>query len=98
MKPQIIEIRGCRFGKHGIRKDGKYYKCSYSHSALIDGKEAITIYGDRTTGRLPAVLNPENDTDLMTDYFEGDRARFYAGTPEFEALLPLIQAQKAVAA
>lgn len=98
MKTSTIEIRGCRFGKHGIRKDGKYYKCHYSHCTLIDGREAITIYGYGTTGRLPAVLNPENDTDLMTDYFDADRARFYAGTPEFEALRPLIQARKAVAA
>ncbi len=87
MKNQMIEILGCRFGKHGVRLNGKYYKASYSHCVLIDGKEAITIYGDATTGRLPAILNPENDTDMQTDYFESDKVRFYAGSPEFTALL-----------
>lgn len=91
MKTKTIEIRGCKFGKHGIRKDGKYYKASYSHCVLTTGREAITIYGHRTTGKLPAELNPENGTDVTTDYFESDMARFYAGSPEFTALLPLTQ-------
>ena len=89
MTNSTIEIRGCRFGKHGIRKDGKYFKASYSHTTLLNGREAITVYGHGTTGCLPEVLQPENGTDLCTDYFESDKVRFYAGSPEFSALLPL---------
>lgn len=91
MKTQTIELLGCRFGKHGIRHNGGYFKASYSHCTLVDGREAITIYGHSTTGRLPVCLNPENGTDMMTDYFESDKVRFFAGSHEFRSLLPLTQ-------
>lgn len=86
-----IKLNGLSFGKHGIRDEAKnYFKCSYSHCVLIgDTLPTITIYGHNTTGRLPAIMDTQNDTDSQTDYFESDRARIKYGTAEYFALLPL---------
>jgi hypothetical protein len=77
--------------KKGVKSpDGKYSPCWYSRGQLVNGLEAITIYAKCILKDLPRELgNVENNTEIMTDYFEKDRARFYAGTPEFNALLPL---------
>lgn len=82
-----IEINGVRFMKHGVKdKAGKYYPAHVCRGAVVNGTEAITIYARCLLRGLPVELMPENDTDICTDYFEKDRARFLSGTPEFEAL------------
>jgi len=82
------EINGVKIGKHGVRFAGKYHPCWYSHGALIDGRVCVTIYA-KNYGSLPKELGTiKNDTDMMTDYFEKDRVRFFEGTPEYSALLP----------
>ena len=88
MKNSII-INGVSFGKKGVRHNGKYFPAHYSHGTLINGKEAITVYAKSLLVGLPAALSPSNDSDMQTDYFEKDRVRFYAGSPEFSALLQL---------
>ena len=90
-KPYSVTLRGLRFGQYGIRKDGIYYRCFYSHARLIDGRDCICIYAKDYTPGLPKELRPENGTDITTDYFETDCARIFAGTAEFDALLPLTE-------
>ena len=68
-----------KFMWNGIKVDGTLYKAHYSIGGMNGGawdKNTITIYGKNYID-LPAVegLNIENDSDIMTDYFENDRIR-----------------------
>jgi len=77
--------------KHGIKENGKYHPCYYSQSMLIGFPEGtITIYA-RGYDSLPASLNPKNDTDAMTDYFEKDRARITPDNPLHAELVKQIE-------
>ena len=71
-----------KFLKKGIRTKQGYVPVWYSKGGLIDKypKDTITIYSRDYGKRLPSSLKPEKDTDMMTDYFEKDRARIYPGT------------------
>jgi len=85
-----ITINGVRFLKHGIEDAaGNYYPARYSRSVLICGRDAVTIYAKDIIKGLPAALNPSNDSDTRTDYFEKDRVRFFAGSSEFDLLAPI---------
>ena len=88
-----ITINGIRFLKKGVKDAaGKYYPCWYSLGALINGKNAITLYARSILSGLPRELKPENGTDITTDYFENDRTRFLEGSTEFELLKPFARA------
>lgn len=66
-----------KFMWNGIKVDGKLHKCYYSTSPLTHYPAGtITIYGKNYTD-LPVIegLAIENDSDIMTDYFENDRIR-----------------------
>jgi hypothetical protein len=87
MKSTKIEINGVRFLKHGVKDSaGKYYPAHVCRSSSRDGREYITIYAKSYCDGLPVELKPENDSDMMTDYFEKDRATFFAGSSEFNIL------------
>lgn len=62
-----------KFLKKGIRNKNKYYPVIYSKDNRADGQKGITIYAKSILAGLPATINPENESDLMTDYFEKDR-------------------------
>ena len=85
-----LTIRGCRMMKKGIKSPaGKYTPVWYSHAMLLGGIDAITIYAKSLLKPIPCELGKvQNDTDSMADYFESDKIRFLAGSPEFAALLP----------
>ena len=86
-----VTIRGCRMMKNGVKgPDGKYVQVWYSRANLLGGiGDAITIYAKRCCCDLPSALGTvENSTDITSDYFESDKIRFRAGSPEFAALLP----------
>ena len=63
--------------KKGIKIDGEYFPCHYSSSKNNCNGNA-TIYM-KTYKDLPKevyqVLQVENNTDMITDYFERDRIR-----------------------
>jgi hypothetical protein len=83
-----IEINGVKMGKKGVRFAGKYTPVWYSHGPLIDGRVCVTVRSKCILKSLPAELgNVQNRTDVMTDYFEKDFVRFFAGTAEYSALL-----------
>ena len=72
-----------KFMWNGIKVDGKLHKCWYSISTLVGFPAGtITIYG-KNYGDLPAIagLTVENDSDIMTDYFENDRIRVTPDNP-----------------
>lgn len=82
-----IEINGVRFLKHGVKDAaGKYYPAQVCRGEHISGIECITVYAKSYYDGLPIELQPQNDTDSCTDYFEKDRVRFLAGSAEFAAL------------
>jgi hypothetical protein len=84
-------INGAKILKKGVRDiaTGAYTPCWYSFSKRIrpDGStyEAAVIYA-RNYKPLPAGLQPINDSDSRTDYFEQDRAVFPFGTNEYNIL------------
>lgn len=97
-KTKPLMIAGVKLLKNGVRgTDGKYHPVYYSIGRLYEKRtvgetgpmrtyEAATIYA-REYDRLPAELNPKNDSDSMTDYFEKDRAVFRKGTPEYDLIM-----------
>ncbi len=72
-----------KFLKKGIKYNGQYIPVHYSkgsytkESGLPEG--TITIYG-KNYKHLPKELSPENNSDMMTDYFENDRFRVLPNT------------------
>jgi hypothetical protein len=91
MKNQLT-INGVRIGKRGVRFAGRYVPASYAAFTMTSGQKCVTIYARSILKDLPAELGSIiNDTDTMTDYFETDRVRFLEGTPEYNALLPMVR-------
>ena len=83
------------FYYNGIKVDGKLHKCWY----MMDrGRDAspITIYGKRYRD-LPQIegLTVQNDSDLMSDYFENDRIRVTLDSPHYPAVLAAYNQQEA---
>lgn len=71
--------------KKGIKIEGKYYPAHYSSSDNnINGNATIYI---RSYDSLPKdaykELDIQNDTDMMTDYFERDRIRISPSSKYF---------------
>ena len=65
-----------KFLKHGLKVNGKYVRVWYSEGKLRNHPErTITIYARDYGSQLPMELNPINDTDSTTDYFDKDKAR-----------------------
>lgn len=77
-----------KFLKKGIRCNGQYIPVIYSKSDLRGYPQGtITIYCRTYRDSLPAELNPKNDSDSMTDYFEKDRARITPDSPFYSDVL-----------
>ena len=75
-----------KFMWNGIKVDGELYKCWYSNSKIVGSPEGtITIYG-KNYKDLPRIngLAVENESDLMTDYFENDRIRVTPDNPFYK--------------
>ena len=69
-----------KFVYNGIKntETGELFKAWYSKGCHKDGDEVITIFG-KNYKDLPIIegLTIENETDIMTDYFENDRIQVY---------------------
>lgn len=80
-----------KFMWNGIKIDGQLYKGKYSMgpytetSTLPEG--TVTIYMDSRNLYTPRIngLEIENDSDIMTDYFENDTVRIRPGTIHYDA-------------
>jgi len=86
-----------KFLKDAIKDaQGNRYKVHYSDGELHGfPKGTLTIYAKGSVGRLPKQLTPQNDTDLMTDYFEGDRARVLPRTKYYKDVLMALKKKEA---
>lgn len=83
-----------KFMYNGIKVSGELFKAHYSYSKLIgDDEKSISIYA-RDYARFPQevrdMFTVQNDTDIMTDYFETDRIRVYKTHPQFKAVAAAI--------
>ena len=85
-----------KFLKDAIKDaQGNRYKVHYSDGELFNfPKGTLTIYG-KGLGKLPKELFPQNDTDMMTDYFEGDRARIKPKTKYYKDVLMALKKKEA---
>jgi hypothetical protein len=81
-----------KFLQNGVRSlvTGKLHPCWYSHTTLIDGRVCVTLYAKSILTGLPRELQPINNSDCQTDYFESDHVRFFEGSPEYAQLVQLI--------
>lgn len=62
-----------RFTKDGIKdKSGKLEKIDATIREDSKGNEYIRLYADDYGASIPSIFYPENNTDIMTDYFEKD--------------------------
>ena len=78
--------------KHYVQNVETGDKCRVHYSRgeiFVDGvlTECVTIYAKGYLDKLYPVLGDvvENDTDMMTDYFDKDRMRIFADNPLFAA-------------
>ena len=68
----------------------RYSKGPYTkESGLPEG--TISIYSKDYGVPLPKALNPTNDTNMMTDYFETDRVRIKPDNKHYNDVLKLIK-------
>ncbi|MFH1664896.1 MAG: hypothetical protein ABIA77_01995 [Candidatus Omnitrophota bacterium] len=86
-----------KFVWNGIKVNGKLHRVFYSDAELIGNypKGTLTIYA-RDYKSLPQIpgINVKNDSDMMTDYFENDRARISPDNPHYAEIYIAMLARK----
>lgn len=86
-----------KFQQNAIVVNGARIRVHYSFCKAGQhrrtGAAGISIYARDYSGRLPASLNPSNDTDLYTDYFEKDRAFVPVSSPLFASVAKAARAK-----
>lgn len=76
-----------RFTKDGIKdKGGKLEKIDASLREDERGNEYIRLYADSYGASIPSIFYPENNTDIMTDYFEKDSCSVFPDHPYYNHL------------
>lgn len=78
--------KGIRFYYNGIKVNGgELIKCSYHIGAPGYDAETVTIYADGYGPNLPReYFTVENDSDIMTDYFDTDRCEVKPDHPLYK--------------
>lgn len=85
-----------KFQKHYVTNGTTKARVHYSAFKMTTtGQDCVTLYAKGyADGRLLAQIfddGYENDTDLMTEYFEKGRVRIIKGQPLYEAALARCQ-------
>ncbi len=84
-----------KFLKNGIRYGRDYIPVHYSQPTYTPESKlppkTITIYARDLLKPLPRELQPINETDGMTDYYEKDRARILPNSKFFKQVLKHIK-------
>lgn len=79
-----------KFQVHGIRTSQGLEKARYMLSTLTNNRRCITICADGYKGFSKEVRDAfavENNTDIMTDYFEKDSFRVFPEHPLFHEVV-----------
>jgi hypothetical protein len=90
--------QGLRFFWNGIKgSDGKLQSAIYSDGELLRYPAGtISIYAkSRFEGDVKTHFTVENDSDMMTDYFEPDRIRVAPSHPLYAQVKQACEARKA---
>lgn len=76
-----------KFMKHYIQNatTGKKCRVWYSLDNRVDGRKCVTIYAKGYLDEMAGIIPFENNSDLMTDYFEKDRAVIFEGNELYAA-------------
>lgn len=76
-----------KLNKHHVTNGTIKARVSYSRAVLNNGRDCVTLYAKDYTGDIGRIFsdNYENNTDIMTDYFEKGRVRIYADSPLWAA-------------
>lgn len=105
--PMTATATTLKFFYNGIKANGgklqkaHYSKGSFTPEAMAKygyDRETITIYAREYTGfsaDVRALLTVENNSDLMTDYFEKDRIRVKKDHPLYAQVLKGFEASEA---
>lgn len=85
-----------KFYYNGIKEDGgKLQPCSYNLGNYVNlPEETITIYNreyTRFSQGIRDAFKVENDSDIMTDYFEKDRIRVAPTHPLYQQVKEAMQ-------
>lgn len=79
-----------KFQHHYVTNGTLKCKVYYSLDNRADQRKCVTIYSDSYGRDLQRILSEfipvENDSDLMTDYFDKDRCTIFEGHPFYAAL------------
>lgn len=65
----------------------------YSNGERCDGRTAVTLYEKPGIGHnlRKIFANFQNETDIMTDYFEDDKVTFFKGNPLYDEALKMVK-------
>ena len=82
-----------RFMKHYVTNGAVKARVFYSNGVLRDGSRPITLYARDYDRKLGAIFGSEyqNETDIMTDYFDQGHVRIPPGHPLYQAALERCQ-------
>lgn len=75
------------FNRYNVRSGDLKAKVFYSLDNRTDKRKCVTLYADDYTGTLGKIFSGqyENDTDLMTDYFDKGKAVLFEDHPLYAA-------------
>lgn len=79
-----------KFNKYNVSNGSTKARVFYSKSTLIDGRQCVTLYAKDYGHQLAAVMgneNYQNDTDIMTDYFDKGLVRVFPDSPYYAEVL-----------
>lgn len=84
------------FRRHYIQNADTKKKCRvwYSLDNRMDKKPCVTIYAKGHLDSMIGIIDFENNTDTMTDYFEKDRAVIFESHPQYEEARMFIESMK----
>lgn len=75
-----------KFNKHNVTNGSIKARVHYSLGSRLDGRACVTIY-EKDYERQLGKLFPEsyqNDTDMMTDYFDHGRVTLFEDHPLYQ--------------
>lgn len=86
-----------KFNQHAVvnTETGKKARVHYSIGNRTDGRQCVTIYAKDYGNTLAGVIDYTNNSDIMTDYFEKDRAVIFADIPLYSSALATAKAAEA---
>lgn len=86
-----------KFNKFHVTDGTTKARCFYSLDNRTDRRPVVTIYGKDYSDALGKLFadSYENQTDLMTDYFDQGTVRLFEGHPLYAAARARVEAFKA---